>query len=326
MKKLFALLLAFAVVGGAFAQVTTAISLSGSAYIERMTVGDGDILAKLSPNGATYDTLKFKADKEGKYGFELYEKNVLADGFGAPDAWNVWYQYDLAKVTVGFLDGGSYVQYFNNGWIENYDPQDKMTGKGVLAESKDFGGLKVAFFMPLNGGLMSDEIQKAAVGLSYTIADTATIVAQANLDIIGEATSINAGFDFTGVAKLDVYGWGEYDTAGDGTVGFGVGGQYKEATWRAGAEFEGQSATDLAFDVVANFRYYITPTFFAQVRPYFYSASNGMDGRYAVRAYANYAFGNGLAIEPMVGYDAKPDAAQEASLIHYVRLTYSVSF
>ncbi len=248
----------------------------------------------------------------------------------------------------------------NNGWRENYTPTDNID-RGLLIESKDFGGLKLA--VVLDGDAMPaaaanadvqgfvdirEYLKKSVIGASYTIEDMATILFQYNLGLTEEGVSdesnVNLGFNFTGVENLDTYGWVNYDFTGSGTLAGGIGGQYKTSTFRAGAEFEMQSADDvLAFDVVGNFRYYVMPTLWLQARVD-YSNENTMytdvnttpvtmaaygEGRVRARTYVNYAFGNGFAVEAMVGYDTLPIVrleAWDAALINYIRFVYSVSF
>jgi len=355
MKKLFVLLLALAVVTGAFAQVTTSVTLSGAMYLENSR-GDGETVTYLAPDGSTYDTLKLKASKDDKFGFELYEKNVLAAI--AIDNWMVWYDVGFAKFSFGQLDGGSYVQYFNNGWIENYTPTDNIA-RGLLVESMDFGGLKLAAFIPgdaqpTTGATVQDftdirdYYKRSVLAASYTIEDMAKILFQYNLGLteegVSDTSNVNLGFDFTGVEMLDVYGWVNYDFTGSGALTGGIGGQYKTGTFRAGAEFEMQSADDvMAFDVVGNVRYYVMPTLFVQARVAYLNDKNTYDddpsatttlvqygdSRVWVKTYVNYAFGNGFAFEGMVGYDTLPITRAEkwdAALINYLRFTYSVSF
>lgn len=317
MKKLIVLLLAFAMVGAVSAQVTTKVSLSGSVYLEKDTSGSGTPVSSLSPNGTGYDVLTISgADKDGKYGFALLDRNLISTAALNVDRWYVWSKFDKAKLTLGgSMGGGDYVQYVNNGWIESVDPSDGFANTGIQLDYNVSDALKVGAFLPLSGAAAVDTIQAAKVGFAYS-AKTATVVGQANLDIVGAKNLVNVGFDFTGVENLDTYGFAEYQIDAAKAL-FAVGAQYKTATYRVGAEFEGSAATAFAYDVVLNARYYVTKALFVQVRPEYYSTT-----RIRVRSYVNYAFGNGFAGEIMGGYDT---TGTPSNFIHYVRVTYSVS-
>lgn len=317
MKKLIVLLLAFAMVGAVSAQVVAKVSLSGSVYLEKDTSGTGTPVSSLSPNGNTYDVLSFSgSDKDGKYGFYARDKNFI-DGLAlSVDRWYVWSKFAKAKVTLGSgMGGGNFVQYVNNGWIESVDPTDGFAGTGIEFDYNLSDALKVGAFLPLSGASTANTVQAVKVGAAYS-AKSMTVVGQVNLDIVGTNNIINAGFDFTGVQNLDVYGFAEYQLDAAKAV-FALGSQYKTSTYRVGAEFEGSAAATFVWDAVLNARYYVTKDLFVQVRPEYYSSA-----RVRVRAYANYAFGNGLAGEVMGGYDTN---GAPNKIIHYVRVTYSVS-
>ena len=314
MKKLIVLLLTIAMVGAVSAQVTTSVSLSGSVYLWNKQSAAAD-KATLSPNGA----LKFSATgKDENYG--LFVQDLIKTVAFNPDYWAVWYKVSMVKASMGSLNGGSFVQYFNNGWLENYDPTDAMDGNGLLVETAaPISGFNVGVYLPLSGATIVNTLKATSAGFNYAVGEVATVCGQANLDFVSNATTVNIGFDYTGLPGLDGYGWFEYQQAGSAVAG-GVGGQYKTKTWRAGAEFEG--ANNFAnWDVVANARYYVTPVLFVQVRPEYRST-----GRFRVRGYANYAFGNGFSAEAMAGYDSNPAAGAYTGFISYAKLGYSVSF
>jgi len=343
MKKLIVLLLAFAMVGAVSAQVATKVSLSGSVYLENFSNTATAPVSSLSPNGATYDVLTISgADKDGKYGFALQDRDLIKTANLNIDRWYAWGKVGKAKITLGgSMGGGDYVQYVNNGWIENYDPSDGFAGTGIQFDYSVSDALKVGAFLPLSGATAVNTFEAAKIGAAYSVGKT-NLYGQVNLDIANDNNLVNVGFDFTGVANLDVYGFGEYQIDAATTV-FALGGQYKTATYRVGAEIEGTAdSSNFAWDVVANLRYYVTKDLFVQVRPDYqvYQALstkvNYPDGRFRVRGYVNYALGSGLAVEGMVGYDTAKDTyvalpAAAASdipvngIIHYIRLTYSVS-
>jgi len=320
MKKLIVLLLTIAMVGAVSAQVTTSVSLSGSVYLWNKQSAAAD-KATLSPNGAGYDILKFSATgKDENYGLFVQDNDLIKTVAFNPDYWAVWYKVSMVKASMGSLNGGSFVQYFNNGWLENYDPTDAMYGNGLLVETAaPISGFNVGVYLPLSGATIVNTLKATSAGFNYAVGEVATVCGQANLDFVLNATTVNIGFDYTGLPGLDGYGWFEYQQAGSAVAG-GVGGQYKTKTWRAGAEFEG--ANNFAnWDVVANARYYVTPVLFVQVRPEYRST-----GRFRVRGYANYAFGNGFSAEAMAGYDSNPAAGAYTGFISYAKLGYSVSF
>ena len=127
MKKLIVLLLAFAMVGAVSAQVTTAVSLSGSVYLWNKQSASADA-STVSPNGASYDVLTIKgAGKDNKFGFELIDYDLLKTPAVVVDYWDIWYDTGMFKATLGktewrFLCSvfeqrlarqlGSYGQYF----------------------------------------------------------------------------------------------------------------------------------------------------------------------------------------------------------------------
>jgi hypothetical protein len=314
MKKLIVLLLTIAMVGAVSAQVTTAVSLSGSVYLWNKQSAAAD-KATLSPNG----TLTFSAqDKDGKYGFKVKDNDLITTPAFNPDYWAVWSKVSGVKASMGSLNGGSFVQYFNNGWLGSSNPTDAMYGNGLLVETATaISGFNVGVFLPLSGATLSNTLQMTSAGFNYAVGEIATVCGQVNLDLVTNATTANVGFDYTGFPGLDAYGWFEYQQAGSKVAG-GVGGQYKAKTWRAGAEFEGANNFS-AWDVVANARYYVTPVLFVQVRPEYRSTN-----RFRVRGYVNYAFGNGFSAEAMAGYDNNP--VGYTGFISYAKLGYSVSF
>ena len=318
MKKLIVLLLTIAMVGAVSAQVTTSVSLSGSVYLWNKQTAAADA-ASLSPNGAGSDILKFSATgKDGNYGLFVQDNDLIKTVAFNPDYWAVWYKVSMVKASMGSLNGGSFVQYFNNGWLGSSNPTDAMNGKGLLVETATaISGFNVGVFLPLSGATLSNTLQMTSAGFNYAVGEIATVCGQVNLDLVTNATTANVGFDYTGFPGLDAYGWFEYQQAGSKVAG-GVGGQYKAKTWRAGAEFEGANNFS-AWDVVANARYYVTPVLFVQVRPEYRSTN-----RFRVRGYVNYAFGNGFSAEAMAGYDNNP--VGYTGFISYAKLGYSVSF
>jgi len=317
MKKLIVLLLAFAMVGAVSAQVTTAVSLSGSVYLRNNQTAAAPS-GKVSPNGSSYDVLTLKgAGKDNKFGFEVIDYDLISAAAFNVDYWDVWYDLGYAKATMGALNGGSYVQYFSNGWLENYDPTDNIK-TGILFETSALvQGLKVGAFIP-SGTDAYDNVQSAVVGASFA-ATGLTVRGQVNLGLVApKNTIVNAGFQFTGVKGLNTYGWTEYGLDSE-SFGYGVGAEYKAATWRAGAEFEGVNDD---WGVIASLRYYVTPALFVQLRPEYRSST-----RMRVRGYVNYAFGNGFSVEGMLGYDDQPKASPVfSSLIDYIKFGYSVAF
>lgn len=235
MKKLFVLLLALAVVTGAFAQVTTAISLSGGVKLVDQ-VGK----SAFEQDGANYDVLTFKAtDKDGKYGFSISDEDILGGGITIRD-WNVWYNlFDgKAKFIAGYLRNSDFRMLLPVGKTTAFGATDRIAGQGFILEVMPMDGLTLGLSHPVSTAgqdFMNDTLSGADFGASYTIADIGKVIFLARwkesygIDLNNDKTTAanekvpdafmaNFGFSFTGMEGLTANVIGKFVSSSQGTA------------------------------------------------------------------------------------------------------------
>lgn len=339
MKKLFVLLLALSmVVGVAFAQVTTAISLSGGVKLI-----DQDTLSKFEQDGAGYDTLTFKATSaDGTYGFSMTDENILGSDIGSTGSgidvrdWNVWYKLfgGKAKVTFGALRNGDYRTTLPNWEVDTFGGTDRINVQGVLFQAYPVDGLSLGLGLPVSTtakDTVDYTLKGVDIGAAYTIADIgkATVLVRLNesFDPDGttgplvadtDATMINAGFSFTGVEGLTANLLGKYVTSTNysGTY-FAAGAEYAVTeALTAMAEFGLKSVEDTTnWDIWARGKYVLTEMFYGYAT---FTINDASD--YTVIATPGVDFGNGFSAELDIGYDSLKD------FVYDVYLYYSIAF
>lgn len=337
MKKLFVLLLALAVVTGAFAQVTTAISLSGGVKLI-----DQDTVSAFEQDGNGYDVLTFKAtDKDGKYGFSMTDQNILGADINAADSginlrdWNVWYKVldGKMKFTFGALRNADYRTILPVWEVNTFGGTDRINVQGMLVQFMLVDGLNFGFGLPVSttpSDTVDYTLSGIDLGFAYTITDIGKLTALVRLnesfdpDGTGplvadtDATMINAGFSFTGMEGLTANLLGKFVTSTNysGTY-FAVGADYAVTeALTASAEF-GLSAVEgtTTWDIWARGKYVITDMFYAYATARFDSAD-----AYSFIVTPGIDMGNGFNIELDVGYDSALD------FVYDVYFYYAVAF
>ncbi len=232
MKKLFVLLLALAVVTGAFAQVTTAISLSGGVKLI-----DQDGWSAFEQDGANYDVLTFKATSEDGYGFSISDADILGGGIVVRD-WNVWFNlFDgKAKFIAGNLRNGDFRMLLPVGKTTAFGATDRITGQGFILEVMPMDGLTLGLSHPVattRKEFMPYTLKGADIGAAYTIADVGKVIFQLQMnqtaafdfndngvttdagESVADALVVNAGFSFTGMEGLTANVIGKFVSSED---------------------------------------------------------------------------------------------------------------
>jgi len=348
MKKLFVLLLALAVVTGAFAQVTTAISLSGGVKLI-----DQDNMSAFEQDGDGYDVLTFKAtDKDGTYGFSMTDSEILGGGITLRD-WTVWYKIFDGKVkfSAGKLRNADYRTILPNWYTDTFGGTDRISGQAFLLQFMPMDGLSIGLSHPV---ATSDQdfadvtLKGADIGLAYTIADVgkATFLVRMNeaysIDLNGDddtldageavtdALMVNAGFSFTGMEGLTANVLGKFvstETGDASHIFFAAGADYAvtdaltamlEFGLASKPEFSGNdTAATLGtfWDIWARGKYQISDMLYAYATFKF-----NQDSEFSVIATPGVDFGNGFNVELDVGYDSVAD------LVYDVYLYYAVAF
>ena len=312
MKKLFVLLLAFAMVGAVSAQVTTSIGLYGE-----VTLVDEAGQGVFSPWGNGYDTWTFKAtDKDGKYGFAMTDQNILDGGGLVLRDWNVWGKMLGGNLSVGSLRDATFrltLPYWAGATI--FGGTDRITGQGVLFTTDAKNGLTLGVNLPysLTAGNAVDVLKSTDVGVKYDAKGVGTAFALVNLDLVTPANVVNAGFKFTGMKALTatVIGQAKFD-ADTYKVGAGVGYTGVE---KLTANVEGaftSTAGVTAYSVWAQGAYAVTDLLTATVGGSYATAG------YDVYGAAAYDLGAGFSVEANVGFNS--------ALYANAKLYYSVAF
>ncbi len=203
MKKLIVLLLAFAMVGAVSAQVTTAVSLSGN-----VVVVDQAGKSVFAPNGNGYDTITLSAkEKDGKYGFSLTDQNLLDGSFDTIRDWTVWSQGDYVKASVGLLRNGTFRLGQLYGGTKYLTWTDRITGYGLLVETKPMNGLTFGVNLPVPNvaDTLVNVLQNVDVGAKYVMDKVLTGIVMLNLDTVAPAaTVLNAGVKYIGIENLPI--------------------------------------------------------------------------------------------------------------------------
>jgi len=319
MKKLFVLLLALAVVTGAFAQVTTSISLQG-----QVKILNEDSQGQFVPKGDTYDTFTFKASTD-TYGFSMTDTNWLKgltatdgfQGFGDIRDWNVWYKIADGKVKISFgnFRDGTFRTTLT-GWLADFGAMDRVSGYGLFTTWMPMDGLTVGLNLPfgLTAEDTADVLQKADLGVKYVIADVGTLNVLLNLDMVTDNNIVNLGFAYTGMENLTatVIYKGQLDAEINQFV---VEGDYVMDALEVGASFYGKTdpVADFFWEANAYGYYDITEKIYSGLELYYWS-----DETYDIWANVGYNFGNGLKADLSLGYNA--------DFYYAVALMYAVTF
>ncbi len=313
MKKLIVLLLALAMVAGAYAQVTTSISLSGE-----VTLVDEAGKGVFTRYGNGYDTWTFKAsDKDGKYGISLTDQNILDDGGFVLRDWNFWWKGQFTKVILGKLRNADFrmtVPYWASATI--FGGTDRISDYGVLIETLPKNGLTFGVNLPFGTTAANtvDVLQNADLGVKYDVKGLGTFVALFNADFVAPAGNVlNLGGKITSVKNLTAVGIARLAFDAD--------------TYKAALGFAYSGIDKLAANLEAAFTYTAGAIAYSVWGQGAYSLSDKMtatvggsyaDTGYDVYANLGYDYGNGLSSEVGAGFNGALYAA--------AKLYYSVSF
>lgn len=330
MKKLIVLLLAFAMVGAVSAQVTTAVSLSGQVDLVKED-GKGQFVQW----GSGYDLLTFKAtEKDGKYGISAtidgFLDNSYLDGIDAAAAvptftnvlpqfrdWNFFGKGKFTKVFVGKLRNADFrttLPYWPS--YDVFGGTDRITGYGLLVETLPMNGLTLGVNLPygLTAANTVDVLQNADIGAKYDIKDVGSFKALVNLDLVAPTANIvNLGFTFTGVKNLTAVAIGQLKLDAN-TYKAAVGVAYTGVD-KLTVNVEGgfvDTAGVITYSAWGQGAYDLSDKLSATAGAFYGSAG------YDVYANVDYAYGNGLTSEVLVGFDSAFRAA--------LTLYYTVSF
>jgi hypothetical protein len=185
MKKLFVLLLAFAVTAGAFAQAP-APALAWSGYVNTgIEYNSGTELLTLH-NADTGNQTRVRlaaAYTNGDFGvnFRLQSSDFTAPSLNRAFAWGKFLG-GMVKVQVGKVDGGP--------WTTAYNGNGSWDGKtGTILQVMPMAGLNAGIFLPLTntGATLTDSFKDLAIGFKYTLEGLATIAGTFDLGATANA-------------------------------------------------------------------------------------------------------------------------------------------
>jgi len=203
MKKLLAILLALAVVGGvAFAQAAPGLVLSG--YVSSGVKYDSSTDAVTMQNNnvsGKQARLRLNANYDnGDFGLKFrFQSNDLS---AAPLITQMLVKGNLfnkmASFKVGKLDDYTYATYWNS-----YGSFDGVWG--AMAMVKPVAGLNIGVYMPATtpGGttvLLADSLKGIGIGVAYAADKVGNLVLGGKF--FGTTKSAYVGFNFTGVENL----------------------------------------------------------------------------------------------------------------------------
>jgi hypothetical protein len=311
MKKLLAVLLALCVAGFAFAQVTTALTGSGT-----VTLVNEDTQGVFAPDGSGYDTFTFSAaDKDGKFGFAMTDGDWTTDGLFTIRNWNAWYKGQFTKVILGNNRNADFRGTLIDGMYANYIfGMDRITGQGVLIESTTLGALTLGVNLPvpLTATDTVDILKKADIGVKYAIDKVGTVYGLVNLNP-AFSNYYEFAFKYTGVENLSAVVLYKGDIGNAATHYFAAGANYAMDKLTVAVEFDGQYATAFDGEIAADVSYLLTDALTASVRGMY-----DFGGTYDAYAKIAYDYGNNLGSFAKIGYDG--------GLYYSLAVTYSISF
>ena len=195
MKKLIVLLLAFAMVGGVFAQTADpALTFSGYVYTGFQYDSTSDSLYLYNAATPNYTRIRWNmAYTNGDFGLSFRVQNSDVVAPTSPQLFTqalVW--GNLFNKTVTFKAG----KLNDYTWATPYYAWGNFDGKtGFQAQFKPVAGLNFGFFVPLQANttvLASDVLKDINVAAKYTVNDYGTILAHLNLGTAANALYLSA--------------------------------------------------------------------------------------------------------------------------------------
>ena len=321
MKKLLAILLALAVVGGvAFAQVTVAATASGG-----LTIFDQDASAVFARDGSGYDVLTFKASKDKtSFAFNVDNWDSFANGTGGNFLirdWNFTTSNDWGKFIVGKVRNGDFRSSMAYGYYAKVGATRRFFGGaayGMLFETTGLGDLTLGLGLPITETAADTVavLEKSNIGVKYAIKDFGTVKALAELNFTsGGKSRFAASADITGVKDLAANVYFMFDTNGNGL--YVAGNAYYTMD---------KLAINLEAEYLMDWATFNGPTvglkaIYTLSDPLSVFAKAGLDiaGDFHVWAGADYDFVPGLTAEVEAGYSA-------GAVKYDVSCYYSLSF
>lgn len=314
MKKILAVLLALCVVGGAFAQVTTAIAGYGE-----IDLYDQAGQATFAPYGTGYDTFTFKAtNADGNAGLSMTDGDWTTDSIFTIRDWSAWYKGQFTKVILGKLRNADFRGTLPNGLYANYFfGMDRISGQGLLIETTTLGALTLGVNLPAPIGGMDaiDMLKNSDVAAKFAIENVGKVYFLYDLDLVdnAKATAVEFAFSFTGVENLTASAIYKGAFGADTTHYFALGADYAMDKLGLAVEFDGDYGTAFEGEIALKVSYAITEKLSAYVQGMYDFA-----GTYDAKLVADYDYGTGINSEVVVGYNG--------ALYYDIALCYGFSF
>lgn len=303
MKKLFVLLLAFAMVAGAFAQVNFTGYLDTGFMIEK----EGSADAEVSLYGDDSGT-QSRFNLAGAYSNEnvgvTFRLRVQGDFDGAAPAPQifmnrgfVWAKMfdDMVKVQAGRLGDYTWATWVN--YFGNLD-----TKTGVQLQIMPMDGLNFGLFMPVTTAAVAleDTFKSLVIGAAYSAEDFGKFVAGVKLSPLDDSMDAWAGAQITAVENLVVYV--EYEGTDLGNDVTGATYLFEEIDYTMGdlnfgIDLEQQFWANDALDMGLSFGPYVNYTIEAITLGGQFTYYTADDSGMLINPYAKYAVGPGALIE-----------------------------
>lgn len=310
MKKILAVLLAFALVGGAFAQVTTSVALDGV-----WTLVNQDLKAAgpyAGNTGATGLSLA-AADEKATKGVDVSFGGMATTGNVTFSSFDAWLKLN-DMVTIKFGNFGNY-DFETTGYYKT--DIGYFSQKNQLEAQISVAGASIYLDVPIGtaAGLLVDALETSEIFASYKIDQVGTVKAWAQLGLVtGGSNTFGGAFSLAAVDKLVFVVTGQYGSAltvGAWTQFTGV------DNLRLRAEFYMSGS---AFRVYGGVKYTLDPAMYVSSTVSYFSNSN-----YSASFQFAYTI-SGLMIGPKVAYGSTAATATAAALTWSVPLYYSVAF
>jgi len=313
MKKLLAVLLALAVVGGfAFAQGKVSVGLDGT-----YTLINQDIQGVAGYNGNTgaTDLSIAGSDEKGTKGVDLHigDAAVTAGAF-AVDEFDAWFKMFNDVVTLKF-GNWSNCDFETSGPFK-YDFGYLGASNKLEVQVYPVAGLTVYADLAYtkNATDLVNILEDTDLYASYAIDKVGKVTAWALLDLVNDSNEFGGAFKFTGVENLSATVSVDYATA----LNLGVWASYTVGAFTPKVEFD---LVGTAWNAYAYCKYTANANISAAVTGYFDSTN-----AYFASASATYAFGNGVSIGASAKYADGYDNATKNGFFWSIPLKFSVAF
>lgn len=300
MKKLLVILLALVAIGSvAFAQAKLAVGIDGKVMlIDQTLMGATSYYNNTYVNGFSFSG----SDADGIKGLSVsFTGGAEWTKATAPTVANYkgyWNFFDKkVKVLVGDFNLTDYRGYslyagLNNGGLGGGTKQQ------FTVQAFPVDGLSFAVQLPYSttSTAVVTLAKSAAFGASYKVPDVGQARAFVNLNAL--VPFVGASFDYTGTENLEVLVWGSYAKSSNTIVADLSTTYTQDKLWFA---LEGKVTFDTALTYVAYAECDYTLNDNATVWLCFASDSTAP---YDISTTLDYNFGNGVKVQPTVGYGA----------------------